>query len=115
MKFLLDVCADSRKMRATLILQGHDVLPISERNPKASDEEILALATEEQRTIITEDKDFGELIFLRKLPHPCVIRFVGMSVADKVKAIIELIENNAHVIESGFLITVTQNRVRLRP
>ena len=115
MKFLLDVCADSRKMRAALTSQGHDVLPISETNPKLPDEEILALATAEQRTIITEDKDFGELIFLHRLPHPCVIRLVGMTVVDKVNAVLELIENNAHAIESGSLITVTQNRVRIRP
>jgi predicted nuclease of predicted toxin-antitoxin system len=115
MRFLLDVCADSRKMRATLISQGHDVLPILERNPKAPDEEILALAIEEERIIITEDKDFGELIFLRKLPHLCVIRLVGMPIADKVKAVLELIENNSDAIEKGFLITVTPNRIRTRP
>ena len=115
MNFLLDVCADSRKMRATLTSQGHDVLPNLEIDPKASDDEILSLATEKQLIIITEDKDFGELICLRRLPHPCVIRLVGMSVDDKVKAILELIESNASAIESGFLITVTQSRVRIRP
>ena len=115
MKFLLDVCADSRRLRAVLILQGHDILSISEMNPKSSDEEIMSLATQEQRAIITEDKDFGELIFLRRLPHPCIIRLVGMSVADRVNAVLELIENHTQAIESGFIITVTQNRVRIRP
>ena len=115
MRFLLDVCADSRRMRATLTSQGHDVLSISEGNPKASDEEILALAIEEERIIITEDKDFGELIFLRQLPHPCVIRLASMTVADSVEAVLELIAKNADAIEKGFLITVTKNRVRIRP
>jgi len=115
MRFILEVCADSRLMRATLTSQGHNVLTIVERNPKESDDEILALAMEEQRTIITEDKDFGELIFLRNLPHPCVIQLVGMSVSDKVNAVLELIENNPQAIEGGFLITVTQSRVRIRP
>ena len=129
MQFLLDVCADSRLLRTALTSQGHDVLtpaycgprshrkamPILERSPRESDEVILALATEEQRTIITEDKDFGELIFLRRLPYPCVIRFVAMPVAEKVKAVLELIENNAHAIESGYFITVTKSRVRIRP
>ena len=115
MKSLLDVCADSRLLRTALTSQGHDVLPILEWNPRASDQVILALATEEQRTTITEDKDFGELIFLRRLPHPCVIRFVAMPVAEKVKAVLELIENNAHAIESGYFITVTKSRVRIRP
>jgi hypothetical protein len=31
---------------------------------------LLALAREEGRVLITEDKDFGELVFLRGLPHP---------------------------------------------
>ncbi len=115
MKFLLDVCADSRLMRSTLTLQGHDVMSIAETDPTVSDDEILALATQDQRAIITEDKDFGELIFLRQLAHRCVIRLVGMSVADKVNAVLELIENNADSIESGCLITVTSNRVRIRP
>ncbi len=91
------------------------MLPIFELNPKASDEEILALATEQQRTIITEDKDFGELIFLRHLPHHCVIRLVGMTVADKVKAVLDLIDNNADAMDKGCLITVTPTRVRIRP
>ena len=115
MRFLLDVCADSHMMRAALISQGHDVLPVSEGNPKASDEEILSLATAEQRTIITEDKDFGDLIFLHGLPHPCIIRLVGMPVAHKVNAVLELMENNLDAVEGGCIITVTQSRVRIRP
>lgn len=84
-------------------------------NPTASDEEILALATEQQRTIITEDKDFGELIFLHQLPHHSVIRLVGMTVADKVNAVFDLIDNYADAMERGCLITVTATRVRIRP
>ena len=114
MRFLIDVCADSRDLRGTLIAEGHDVLPIAQRNPKTSDEEILALATSEQRTIITEDKDFGELIFLRQLPHPCIIRLVGMTVDDKVKAVLEMIQDNTDAIENGCIITVTPTRVRIR-
>ena len=40
------------------------------RNPRATDKELLALATDEQPIIITEYKDFGELVFVHRVPHP---------------------------------------------
>lgn len=70
-------------MYAMLTEAGHDVVSALERDPRAADEELLAVATDEQRILITEDKDFGELVFVRGLAHPCIIRFVDMSVAEK--------------------------------
>ena len=57
---------------------GHDILSAREIDPRATDEALLALANREHRVLITEDKDFGELVFVRRLEHPCIIRFVGM-------------------------------------
>ena len=54
MKFLLDVCAASRSMRHMLIESGHDVLSAAERDPRATDEALLALAYEEQRVLVTD-------------------------------------------------------------
>ena len=93
---------------------GHDVLSALEGNPRATDEELLALATEEQRTIITEDKDFGELVFVRRLPHPCIVRLVEMPVAEKVAALRELIESHPYAMHEGALIVVTRSRIRIR-
>ena len=77
MKFLLDVCAASRRMQDELATQGHDVLSALERNPRAADEELMALAMEERRILVTEDKDFGELVFVRRLPHPPFLQEYG--------------------------------------
>ena len=93
---------------------GHDVVSALERNPRATDDELLALATEERRVIITEDKDFGEIAFVRRLPHPCIIRFVNMRVAEKVTAMKDLIESHPEAMQDGNLIVVTQSRVRIR-
>ena len=93
---------------------GHDVLSALESNPRATDEELLALATDEQRIIITEDKDFGELVFVRRLPHPCIVRLVEMPVAEKVAAMRELIENHPDAMHEKVLIVVTRNRIRIR-
>lgn len=101
-------------MRGALVDSGHDVLSVLERNPIARDEDVLALALEEDRVLVTEDKDFGELVFVRRLPHACIIRFVDMPVAEKVAAMRDLIERHADAIQDGALIVVTQNRVRVR-
>ena len=114
MKFLLDVCAASRSMHALLASLGHDVLSARETAPRASDEALLALANEEERVLITEDKDFGELVFVHRLPHPCIIRFLDMRVAEKVSAMRELLEHHGDAMRNGTLIVVTRSRMRIR-
>ena len=114
MKFLLDVCAASRSLHATLVQQGHDVLSAVDGDPSAADEALLVLAYEQQRVLITEDKDFGELVFVRRMPHPCIVRFVDMQVSEKVSAMLDLIEHNADAMREGNLVVVTQSRVRIR-
>jgi predicted nuclease of predicted toxin-antitoxin system len=42
---------------------GYDVLSISESTPQACDRDIMMLAEEEGRILLTFDKDFGELAF----------------------------------------------------
>lgn len=114
MRFLLDVCASSQRMQSALVDQGHDVLSALDRNPRAADEELLALAMEERRILVTEDKDFGELVFVRRLPHPCIIRFVEMTVLEKVTAMQELIDRHPDAMSEPALIVVTGSRVRIR-
>lgn len=114
MKFLLDVCAASLRLRKSLPAQGHDALSAMETNPRVTDEELLALAMEESRALVTEDKDFGELVFVRRLPHPCILRFGGMTLAEKVTAMQELIDRHGEEIGKGALIVVTPRRVRIR-
>lgn len=114
MNFLLDVCASSHALRALLTGLGHDVLSALERDPRASDEALLTLAMQENRVLITEDKDFGELVFVRQLPHPCIIRFVDMRVEEKVAAMRELLNHHADAIREGALIVVTRRRIRIR-
>lgn len=101
-------------MRTTLTELGHDVLSASESAPDASDAELLALVLAEQRILITEDKDFGELAFVRRLPHPCIIRFTDMPVAEKVAAMRRLLDDYPEAMRQGQMIVVTRSRVRIR-
>ena len=114
MRFLLDVCASSRSLAAFLTDLGHDVVSVRDRDPGASDDALLALAHEENRILVTEDKDFGELVFVRRQPHPCIVRFVEMRVVEKVAAMRELIERHADAMREDALIVATRGRVRIR-
>jgi len=97
-----------------LVEGGHDVVLVSDIDPRAADEAILDLALREARVLVTEDKDFGELVFVRRLPHPCIIRFVEMRVADQVAATRELLEKYRSAIEQRSIVVVTKDRIRVR-
>ena len=75
MKFLLDESADSR-LAAYLTDRGHDVKVVAQDYPHAlSDREVLSIAQREDRILITNDRDFGDLIVHLRLPHAGVILF----------------------------------------
>ena len=62
MRFLADECCDRAAVRA-LRASGHDVLSVSEITPRAEDSHVIRLALREKRILLTEDKDFGQLVF----------------------------------------------------
>ena len=62
MRFLVDENIPGPIVKA-MISSGHDVLWIQEFEPGVDDRKFLAYATGAERTLITFDKDFGELVF----------------------------------------------------
>jgi len=66
-KLLLDqdvYAVTCRHLRAA----GHDVATAADRGQsRAADFELLAVATDEGRIFVTRDRDFGELVFVRRL------------------------------------------------
>jgi len=50
--------------------KGFDVLSIGMDNPSIKDSEIMDIAINEERTIITFDRDYGELIFRHNYKPP---------------------------------------------
>lgn len=53
---------------AALEAAGHDVAWVTVLAPGSDDHQVLARAVQEQRVILTFDKDFGELAFRSGLP-----------------------------------------------
>ncbi len=114
MRFLLDACVASRTLHEALVDLGHDVRSAWEGHAHASDETLLALAYEEGRVLVTEDKDFGELVFLRRQPHPSIVRLVELRAVQKVEAMQDLIDRHEDDMRKGAIIVVTGTRVRIR-
>ncbi|MDP4241135.1 MAG: DUF5615 family PIN-like protein [Bacteroidota bacterium] len=55
---------------------GFDVIRIQEIAPATEDPDVLSTAVAQQRILLTFDRDFGELIFHKKLtPPPAVLHF----------------------------------------
>ena len=114
MRFLLDACAASQMLEEALTTLGHDVRAARGEYARASDEALLALAYEERRVLVTEDKDFGEMIFLRRLRHPCIVRLVGLTVTEQVEAMRDVIQRHGDALLAGAIVVVTRRRVRIR-
>ena len=57
--------------------QGFDVYSVGEQSPGWSDWQVLAHAVSENRVVISNDKDFGELVFKNHMVH-CGIVFMRL-------------------------------------
>lgn len=64
-KFVADVNVE-KAIVDYLLEEGYDVKWIPDYNCEMLDEELLHLSNKEKKILITNDKDFGELIFLQK-------------------------------------------------
>ena len=56
--------------------------------------------------LITEDKDFGELVFLRGQPHPAIVRLVEMTPLERVAAMRILIGHHGNAMREGAIVVV---------
>src|SRR5512147_2011843 len=73
MNFLLDQSTDARLI-PWLTKRGHNARRIGRDYPPGlPDEQVLAIAQRESRVLITDDRDFGELVFRHRQPHTGVI------------------------------------------
>jgi predicted nuclease of predicted toxin-antitoxin system len=54
-----------------LRMAGHDVHFVKETMPSEADPNILAVATRENRLLVTQDKDFGDIVVNRNQSAPC--------------------------------------------
>ena len=114
MKILLDVCVSARSLQASLSEWGHDVISVVNIDTRATDDQVLSMALAEDRILITEDKDFGELVFVHGRPHSAIVRLVDLTVPEQIEACRELFENHIDDLSCGSIITIGKSRIRVR-
>ncbi len=114
MRILLDTCVWGGSKRE-LESVGHDVIWSGDWPRDPGDDEILAKACEAGRILITLDKDFGEMVIFRGLPHCGIVRLVGLSATRQASICITVLDRYGSELKSGAIVTVTETRVRIRP
>ncbi len=113
MKFLVDECTGPA-VALWLHRKNHDVVSVYDEIKGAEDKKIIQKACAEDRILITNDKDFGELVFRDKEPHKGVIllRLDDERAANKKAVLQRLLEKHEKSIAGNFTV-VTETTVRI--
>jgi predicted nuclease of predicted toxin-antitoxin system len=94
---------------------GHTVPYIAEMEPGISDETILNRANEDRALLLTQDKDFGELVYRLSRIHAGVvlIRLEGLSPDSKAEVVSGAFRDHGGEMLGGFTV-ISPGRIRIR-
>ena len=94
--------------------QGFNIKSIGIDHPGISDEEVMDVAIEENRTIITHDSDYGELIFKHGYRPTAGVIYIRIqpSTPTETAHIVESLINNSKFSFAQTLTVVDSNGVR---
>ncbi len=117
LRFLADESCDFAVVRA-LRADGYDVLAVSEVTHRSDDRELIEQASRENRILLTEDKDFGWLVFVSHADSPGVIliRFPGharQTLAEIIRQVIQ--EQGVQLFKSFVVVQPGHVRINRRP
>ncbi len=112
MRFLVDECTGPA-VAQWLRDQSHEVFSVFEEARGMADDSILAKAYSEDWVLITNDKDFGEMVCREKRPTHGVIflRLRDERAVSKIDAIEKLLDGHKDQLKDTFVV-VTETQVR---
>jgi predicted nuclease of predicted toxin-antitoxin system len=112
MRLLVDECTGPA-VAAWLSQQGHEVYSVYDQSPGALDDDLLDLAYRENWILITNDRDFGELIFREGRSHRGVIflRLDDERAVNKIRVLGILLAGYSSQIANQFVVV---NETQLR-
>ena len=115
LRFLIDVNA-GLAVAHSLQRGGHDVTFAGDIDWRMPDSDMLSLAHDEQRIILTMDTDFGELVYHSRQPHAGVLllRMPGANCEDKIRVVQEIVHRYGEQLPNHFCV-YRQGRLRIRP
>lgn len=105
LRFLADESCDFAVVRA-LRAEGYDVLAINEIMQRSDDRELIERATREKRILLTEDKDFGWLVFVSHTDSPGVIliRYPGNARQALANSILSIVREQGDQLSGAFVV-----------
>ena len=114
MKFIVDVGV-GRGVEDFLKENGFDVKTVRDINPKAKDSEILQIAVNEKRMMVTMDKDFGDLVYRSGKRHSGILllRLEAATGDQKVKIVERIIRSFEKEIKDRFCV-YQDDRLRIK-
>lgn len=112
-RFLADESCDFGAVRA-LRATSYDVVAVSESATRSIDSEIIERAAREGRILLTEDKDFGWLVFASHANSPGVIlvRFPGNARQTLATALVQVVQEHGEKLVGAFVV-VEPGRARV--
>ena len=114
-KFIADVNVE-KAIIDHLIRKKYNVKWIADFDCEILDEELLNLADSEKRILITNDKDFGELVFLQKRISIGIVllRVKGQKAQDKIKLFNKLLQKYPDKL-IGHFVVLSKKKFRFIP
>ncbi len=112
MKFLADESCDFGIVRV-LRQTGHDVSAVVEISPALEDSEVIKLALDEKRILLTEDKDFGQLVYAhgQKIHAVVLIRYPARARKNLIRDVVRLTKLHGRRL-AGCFVVIEPGRVR---
>ncbi|MDY7094626.1 MAG: DUF5615 family PIN-like protein [Acidobacteriota bacterium] len=104
-RLLADESVDFGVVRA-LRDDGFDVLAVVELDPGIADREVATRAFEDDRILLTEDKDFGHLVYATGASAHGVllVRFAGGSRDDMIASVLEVVRRYSDRLADQFVV-----------
>ena len=95
---------------------GHQVRYIAEIARGSDDTTVLELANQQGAILLTDDKDFGELVFHRHLQASGVllVRLAALSPIEETELVIQVISTYGEKLLHAFTV-ITPQGIRIRP
>jgi predicted nuclease of predicted toxin-antitoxin system len=105
LRSLADESCDFAVVRA-LRADGHDVFAVSEVMNRSDDRELIEQAHREQRILLTEDKDFGWLVYVSHADSSGVvlIRFPGNARRSLVQTVRQVVQEQGRRLLKAFIV-----------
>ena len=95
--------------------KGYKLLLISQVAPRSSDSQVIEIAKQHKGILLTEDKDFGELVFSHNIQSLSIffLRYDQPQYAQIETALLKTIEEFL-TLEEHYFVTITMNNIRIR-